>query len=400
MMFANNTRWSVRESAKSHSAWRAPDHMRGAALTILMLDTLSMPGSRRPRWRVRARAPSRRSAALSDAAVQHKIGILREMVRKLIPPPSLYAQRRAFVSAVSPFRRFRYGLFHTPPARATAMLVKLGLSVWSPSMIPRARHRAVVCVRLMQSLVSVGIVGNLRLAAPRHRPTMCAAAPRRRSNCSYALIAACSAPVWSGKGGGFHRACKAPRPLPAMALAGVAHHDHAGHEQTAIITTTIPMLRPRTPHVAHHDHEPRHDDHGAYHGHVLTAIVGLPMVRLRVNSPVPAAGTLLLRDPLVGIRPCSGASWFWCSRWRRGVFWVGRHAAGDFVWARHRDHGRDHCGHWRCPRRTCAARLIICTKKAAARCSICARGIWCCGLLLLFASSACWGVGYPSPRVR
>jgi len=68
------------------------------------------------------------------------------------------------------------------------------------------------------------------------------AAHERRSNIAALRPIGLSGPGWSGtKGGAFIRALQAPRPVPAMALAAVAHHAHAGHEH-GHHDTTIPML--------------------------------------------------------------------------------------------------------------------------------------------------------------
>ena len=169
---------------------------------------------------------------------------------------------------------------------------------------------------LMQSLVAVAIVGDLRLAAQRHRQDD-VRAEKAIEIASYALIAAFGARLVWTKGGGFMRALQA-KPAPAMAAA----------QPSITIMATITAIM----HHDHHDHDHghHHHDHAHGHDHVHDEHCG------HSHGPTPdqLAGPGGWQRGLgaifaVGMRPCSGAILVLVFALAQGLFWAG--IAATFV---------------------------------------------------------------------
>ena len=194
---------------------------------------------------------------------------------------------------------FAYGIFHAAgPGHGKAVI-----SSYLVANQETARRGIVLSFAsaLMQSLVAVVIVGICAWLLNATAKTMCGA-EKAIEIVSYALIAVFGARLVWTKGGGFIRALQAPRPVPAMAFAAAGHHDH----------------------------EPRHDDHGHDHGHVHDEHCG------HSHGPTPGelAGPGGWRRGFgaifaVGIRPCSGAILVLVFALAQGLFWAG--IAATFV---------------------------------------------------------------------
>jgi len=222
---------------------------------------------------------------------------------------------------------FAYGIFHAAgPGHGKAVI-----SSYLVANQETARRGIVLSFAsaLMQSLVAVVIVGICAWLLNATAKTMCGA-EKAIEIVSYALIAAFGARLVWTKGGGFIRALQAPRPVPAMALAAAAHHDHAGHGHGHHDHDHSHAHAQGHAYVAHHDHEPRHDDHGHDHGHVHDEHCG--------HSHGPAPGELAGPGGwrrgfgaifAVGIRPCSGAILVLVFALAQGLFWAG--IAATFV---------------------------------------------------------------------
>ena len=228
--------------------------------------------------------PSRRSAASSAGCWQNNRNSIARCPRPFAPP-SPTASAVWTLLAIS----FAYGIFHAAgPGHGKAVI-----SSYLVANQETARRGIVLSFAsaLMQSLVAVVIVGICAWLLNATAKTMCGA-EKAIEIASYALIAAFGARLVWTKGGGFIRALQAPQPVPAMAVA--AARDHHDHEPSSLMTTaTITTMS-------------------------MTSIAATPMVRIRANSPVPAAGgAVLARSSPSASGPVRARSWFWCSRWRR-----------------------------------------------------------------------------------
>src|SRR6202046_4740538 len=120
---------------------------------------------------------------------------------------------------------FAYGIFHAAgPGHGKAVI-----SSYLVANRETARRGIVLSFAsaLMQSLVAVVMVGICAWLLNATAKTMCGA-ERVIEIASYALIAAFGVRLVWTKGGGFLRALRPPRLVPAMAVAA-QHHDH-GHD--------------------------------------------------------------------------------------------------------------------------------------------------------------------------
>jgi nickel/cobalt transporter (NicO) family protein len=180
---------------------------------------------------------------------------------------------------------FAYGIFHAAgPGHGKAVissyLVANRETAWRGIVLSFASA-------LMQSLVAVVMVGICAWLLNATAKTMCGA-ERAIEIASYALIAAFGVRLVWTKGGGFLRALRPPRLVPAMAVAA-QHHDHG------------------------HDHGHVHDEHcGHSHGPDPSELAG-PGGWRRGLSAILA----------VGIRPCSGAILVLVFALAQGLFWAG-----------------------------------------------------------------------------
>jgi nickel/cobalt transporter (NicO) family protein len=211
---------------------------------------------------------------------------------------------------------FAYGIFHAAgPGHGKAVI-----SSYLVANRETARRGIVLSFAsaLMQSLVAVVMVGICAWLLNATAKTMCGA-ERAIEIASYALIAAFGVRLVWTKGGGFLRALRPPRLVPAMAVAAQHHdhghgHDHDHHDHFHAHAS-----------VAHHhghDHSPHDHDHA--HGHVHDEHCG------HSHGPHPSelAGPGGWRRGLsaifaVGIRPCSGAILVLVFALAQGLFWAG-----------------------------------------------------------------------------
>jgi nickel/cobalt transporter (NicO) family protein len=203
---------------------------------------------------------------------------------------------------------FAYGIFHAAgPGHGKAVI-----SSYLVANRETARRGIVLSFAsaLMQSLVAVVMVGICAVVLNATAKTMCGA-ERAIEIASYALIAVFGARLVWTKGGGFLRAPRPPRLVPAMAVAAQHHdhhdrdHDHHGHSHAHAHAS-----------VAHdhgHDHGHVHDEHcGHSHGPDPSELAG-PGGWRRGLSAIFA----------VGIRPCSGAILVLVFALAQGLFWAG-----------------------------------------------------------------------------
>jgi nickel/cobalt exporter len=213
---------------------------------------------------------------------------------------------------------FAYGIFHAAgPGHGKAVissyLVANRETAWRGIVLSFASA-------LMQSLVAVVMVGICAWLLNATAKTMCGA-ERAIEIASYALIAAFGVRLVWTKGGGFLRALRPPRLVPAMAVAAQHHdhghdhdHDHDHHDHShAHASVAHHRGHGHGPHDHDHDHGHVHDEHcGHSHGPDPSELAG-PGGWRRGLSAIFA----------VGIRPCSGAILVLVFALLQGLFWAG-----------------------------------------------------------------------------
>ena len=229
---------------------------------------------------------------------------------------------------------FAYGIFHAAgPGHGKAVI-----SSYLVANQETARRGIVLSFAsaLLQSLVAVVIVGVGAWLLNATARTMCGA-EKTIEIASYALIALFGARLVWTKGASFIRALQAQHQAPALALAGAAPHDDAGHGGDHRHHHEHAHVHAQ---VAHRDHDHGHarkaHDHArvdhahADHAHVHDEHCGHSHGPLPSELAGPAGwrrgfGTIFA----VGLRPCSGAILVLVFALAQGLFWAG--IASTFV---------------------------------------------------------------------